>query len=126
MWEGGLRTKLDYFHNPLTEFLGSRIIEANSVVSSNVIMVVHIFIDAAIRGINEYLSCFLLLGEHKWSNFTSCVPVGVVQYYSVVGDTELQAGFQWLQKKVYYVKCFLRKTNEIMEVADNYCYHNEQ
>ena len=56
-------------------------------------MVVHIFINAAIRGVNEYLSSFLLLGEQKWSDFPSCVSVYVVQNYSVVGDTVLQTGF---------------------------------
>ena len=93
LWEGVCR---HYFHNPLTELLGSRVTEANSVISSNVKMVVHIFIDAAIRGVNEYLSSFLLLIEHKWSDFPSCVPVRVVQYHSVVGDTVLQTRFQEL------------------------------
>ena len=59
-------------------------------------MVVHIFIDAAIRGVNEYLSSFLLLREHERSNFPSCVPVRVVQYHSVVGDAVLQTGLQQL------------------------------
>jgi len=62
-------------------------------------MVVYIFINAAIRGVNEYLSSFLLLGEQKWSDFPSCVSVYVVQNYSVVGDTVLQTGFLWLQEK---------------------------